>query len=73
MEYIAALEERLAIQDRKIEELENHSHTVSIPPIDTAAASNLLGRSRWSSGSRVAVQLADMQAAMQKMADTVSS
>ena len=32
MEYIASLEERSAIQDKKIAELENHGRTVSIPP-----------------------------------------
>ena len=69
MEYIAALEERLSIQDRKIKELENHSRTVSIPPTDTSAASTISGISSQSSGSRVD----EMKAAMQKMSETVSS
>ena len=73
MEYIAALEERSAIQDRKIAELENHSRTVSIPPTDTSAASTLLGNSIRSSSSTVDVQLAEMKYSMQKMAKTVSS
>ena len=73
MEYIAALEERLAIQDRKITEIENHGRTVSITPTDTSATSNLSGSSSRSSGSTVNVQLADMKATMQKMAETVSS
>ena len=64
MGYIAALEERSAIQDRKIAELENHSRTVSIPPTDTAAASTLTGSISRSSGSTVDVQLAEMKYAM---------
>ena len=73
MECIAALEERSEIQDKKIAELENHGHTVSIPLTNTAATSALSGSSIQSSGSMVNVQLAEMKAAMQKMADTVSS
>ena len=61
------------IQDRKIAELENHGRTVSIPPTGTAAASTLSGRSSRSSSITVYVQLAEMKAAMQKMAETVSS
>ena len=73
MECIAALEERSEIQDKKIAELENHGHTVSIPLTDTAETSALSGSSIQSSGSMVNVQLAEMKAAMQKMAETVSS
>ena len=73
MEYIAALEERSAIQDRKIAELENHGRAVSIPPTDTAAASTLLGGIIRSRGSKVNIQLMEIKAAMQKIAETVSS
>ena len=41
MEYITSLEERLAIQDRNIKDLENHGRTVSIPPTDTATVSTI--------------------------------
>ena len=58
------MEERSEIQDRNIEELENHGCTVSIPPTDTAAASTISGSSGRSSGSRVDFQLAEMKAAM---------
>ena len=67
------LEERSEIQDRKIAELENHGRTVSITPTDTTAASTLSGSSSQSSGRTVDFQLAEMKAAMQKMAETVSS
>ena len=67
------MQERLAIQEKKIVELENHGHTVSIPPTDTAAVITLLGSSSRSSRSTVDVQIAEMKAAMQKMAETVSS
>ena len=73
MEYISALEERSTIQDRKFAELKNHGRTVSINPTDTAAVSTLLGRSRRSSGSTVDIQLVEIKAAIQKMAETVSS
>ena len=63
----------MAIQDRKIAELENHGRTVSITPTDTTAASTLSGSSSQSSGRTVDFQLAEMKAAMQKMAETVSS
>ena len=55
MEYIAALEERSEIQDRKIAELENHGRTVSSPPNNTEAASTLLGSRIRSSGITVDV------------------
>ena len=72
MEYTAALEERLEIQDRKIEELEDHGCTMSINPTNTAAEITLSGSSIRSSGSRVNVQLAEMKPVTQKMAQTVS-
>ena len=66
MDYIAALEERSEIQDRKIVELENHGRTVSIPPINTLAASTLSGRNIRSSSSMVNIHLAKIKSAMQK-------
>ena len=73
MEYNAALEERLGIQDRKIAEVENHGRTVSITSTNTSASSTLSGSSSRSSSSTVDIQLADIKAEMQKMAETVSS
>ena len=72
-ECIAALEKRLAIQDKTIAELENHGCNVSIHPTDTAAASKQSGISSRNSGSTVDIQIAEIKAAMQKMAETVSS
>ena len=64
MEYIAALEERSTVQDRKIAELDNHGRTVSITPTGTAAASTLLGSSRRSSSSTVNIQIVEIKSAM---------
>ena len=50
-----------------------YGRTVSITPTDTTAASTLSGSSIQSSGRTVDFQLAEMKAAMQKMAETVSS
>ena len=73
MEYIAELEERSMVQDRKIAELENHGRTVSITLTDTAEASTLLGSSSRSSGITVDIHIVEIKSAMQKMAEMVSS
>ena len=71
MEYIAALEERSVIQDRKTAEIENHGRNVSITRTNTAAVINLSRISSRSSGSTANVQLSEMKATMQKIAETV--
>ena len=73
MEYIAELEERSMVQDRKMAELENHGRTVSITLTDTAEASTLLGSSSRSSGITVDIHIVEIKSAMQKMAEMVSS
>ena len=54
-------------------ELENHGHTISISPTDTAVESTLSGSISRSSGSTFDIQLVEIKSAIQKMADTVSS
>ena len=73
MEYIAALEERSMVQDRKIAELENHGRTVAITLTNTAEASTLLGSSSRSSGITVDIHIVEIKSAMQKMTEMVSS
>ena len=73
MEYIAELEERSMVQDRKMAELENHGRTVSITLTNTAEASTLLGRSSQSSGITVDIHIVEIKSAMQKMTEMVSS
>ena len=41
MEYIAAMEERAEIHNRRIDKLQNYDRAMTIPATDTAAASNI--------------------------------
>ena len=76
--YIAVMEDRAEIQDRRIEEMDNHNHTMKIPVTNTAAASTIIESSDRRSSSRsnsskLDLHFSDMKAAIQKMAKTVSS
>ena len=67
------MEDWAEMQDRRIEELENHDHTMKVPATDTAAASTITENSGWIRSSKLDLQFAKMKAAIQKMADTVLS
>ena len=75
MEYIAALEEKAALQDKHIEELLAHGPSTLMPTTDitTAASTITSGSSRHSSASSASTQqLTKLQAFLAAMINTVA-
>ena len=63
----------MEVQDRKIEDLENHNRAMTVPAIDTSSESTITESSVQSSISNIDLQFTKMKAAMHKMAETILS